>query len=70
MVALKAKKKKKRRGGVPQSMDHAFFVCGKNRNNQIYWRKLRQFQTKNTMKKKKKIGLKLGKKSVWKYCGI
>lgn len=53
MIALKAKKKK--RGGVPQSVDHAFFVCGKNRNNQIYWPKLRQFQTKSTREKKKKL---------------
>lgn len=56
-------------------MDDAFLVCGKNRNNQIYWPKLRQFQTKSTRNKKgkkklKKIGLKLGEKSVLKYCSV
>lgn len=35
-------------------MDDAFLVCGKNRNNQIYWPKLRQFQTKSTRNKKEK----------------
>jgi len=55
IIALKAKKRK--RGGVPQSVDRAFFVCGKNRNNQINWPILRQFQTKATRSKKtKKLG--------------
>lgn len=40
MAALKAKKKK--REGAPQSLDRAFFVCGKIRNNKIYWPKLRK----------------------------
>lgn len=61
MVALKAKKKRKR-GDVPHSADHAFFVCGKNRNNQIYWPIFRELQTKSTRKMKKKNVLKLKKK--------
>lgn len=65
------KPKKKRKSGVPHSMDDAFLVSGKNRNNQIYWPKLRQFQTKSTRnKREKKNGLKLGEKSIWKYCSV
>lgn len=60
---------------MPQSVDHAFFVCGKNRNNQMYWPKLRQFQTKSTRKKKeKKYWLKAGEKKgleiVWHLVGV
>lgn len=55
MAALKANKKRKL-GRAPESVDHAFFVCGKIRNKYIgqsseYW-------------------LKAGGKSVWKYCDI